>query len=81
MSNTYETTLEIEDRDVDVEVDFDYDPPEKMTHDYPGCDEDVCVNEVKANGAELNLTSDEIDHLRDEILDWIHEEKEERWDR
>ena len=71
--NIYETTIEFNDIEIDVEIDFDYDAPEKMTRDYPGYPESVFINEVTTSAGVISLSKDEIDDLRDEILDWIHE--------
>lgn len=84
--NTYETTIEYKDREIDVIVEYDYFPAERMTHDYPGCDEDIEITNVEFDGnftnEERNLIEENIneEQLRDEIFDYIHSESEERWD-
>ena len=83
----YETTIERHDREIEIIVDFDFEPAEKMTHDYPECDAQVIINEIRTfdgsyhkNGSEVHLTKEQEERLREEIMDWISREDDERWD-
>ncbi len=37
----------------DLVIEFDYQPAERMTRDYPGCDAEVDVVSVMANGIDI----------------------------
>jgi hypothetical protein len=78
----YETTIELENgEEVDVEVDFDFSPAEKMTHDYPGCDADVEINQVvTVDGKEIEITKEDEEFIKEQIFDWIDKYDNERWD-
>jgi hypothetical protein len=47
--------------EIDVDVEFDYQPPEKMTLEYPGCDEELMLTGVTAFFGEINI--DEISNV------------------
>jgi hypothetical protein len=53
---------------------FDYQPPERMTRDYPGCDEQADIYSVTSYGIEVMHGIDE-DDLRDlelRCLEQVH---------
>ena len=85
--STYETTIERNDEEIEIEVDFDLQPEERMTHDYPGCDASVDVNYAeivsKKPGCyqrEVELSKEEEDRIEEEIMDWVVNSDDERWD-
>ena len=80
--STYETTIETENgEEIEVEVDFDFSPAEKMTHDYPGCDASVEINQVQTvDGKEIELSKEDEELMVEEILDWTVNYDDERWD-
>lgn len=73
----YETTIENVEDELEIEVDFDFEPAERMTHDYPGCDAQVTINEVTVAGKEICLTKDEEERIVEEIMDYIEYANEE----
>jgi len=81
----YETTIENEkEEEIEVEVDFDFQPAEKMTHDYPGCNASLEINYVETvdeKRVEIELNPDEQDRMEEEIMDWINNYDDERWDK
>jgi len=79
----YETTIELENGDeLEIEVDFDATPAERMTHDYPGCDAEVEINQVVVitTGKEIELSIEDEELLEEEILGWLESYDDERWD-
>lgn len=52
--------------ELDVAIEFDYQPPEPMTHDYPGCDAEIDITSVTFKKIELidSLSDQEIDGLK-----------------
>jgi hypothetical protein len=79
--STYETTIETEEAEVEIEVDFDFQPAEKMTHDYPGCDASVEINSVQTvDGKEIELSEEAEELMEEQIMYWIDNYDDERWD-
>ena len=79
----YETTIENgNEEEIEVEVDFDFSPAEKMTHDYPGYDAQLDINYVETveGRVEIELSPDEQNRIEEEIMDWIDNYNDERWD-
>lgn len=49
--------------EVECEVDFFYSPAELQTYDYPGCDEDFDIVEIRANGEKITLPIADMDYV------------------
>ena len=68
--------IEIEHNGEALEVHYDYQPEEKQTRDYPGCHEEVEINEIFFNGISVfNLLADKSDELENKVLDKLNEIK------
>jgi len=48
--------VEINGYEFEVELHIDYQPAERMTLDYPGCHEEICISTVSIFGNELPST-------------------------
>ena len=63
------------DFEIDAELEFYYSPAEKMTHDYPGCDEELILESVKACFGDLEIDSiDNLEEFTKEVIKVMHEE-------
>jgi hypothetical protein len=62
-------TLEINDMVLDI--DYDYQPKEEATLEYPGCNEDVCINGAFVNGVDVFKSLSE--SIKNKISDCIWE--------
>ncbi len=56
---------------VELEVDFSYTPAEEATLDYPGCYEEIDIEEIRHEGAEIMCFFDDnsIARVRDAVLE------------
>ena len=48
---------------VECEVDFFYSPAERQTYDYPGCDEEFDIVEIRAAGEKIGLPIEDYDYV------------------
>ena len=78
----YKTYLDNGYDEVEVEVEFDYQPYEPSSWGfnggYPGCDEavDICEVKVVETQAELCLLKNAEYQMREEVMDFVHDEQE-----
>jgi len=92
MADSVKKWIENGEQEIGVEVFFDYSPREPMTRNYPGCDEELSIYEVRLtnitdnNGRTIELRNDEICLLPDfqklleeEILDDRDEDINAAW--
>ena len=49
--------------EVECEVDFFYSPAERQTYNYPGCDEEFDIVELRANGEKISLPIIDYDYV------------------
>jgi hypothetical protein len=63
--------------EIDVELEFDYQPPEKMTHNYPGCEEELILTGVNAFFGEVDInTISNVSELENEALNILQKGEE-----
>jgi hypothetical protein len=69
-----EITMDLDNgyEDVTIKVHFHFQPYERPTHNYPGCNPDVLIEEVEmVDGTPLDLLPDYQAYLEKEILEDI----------
>jgi hypothetical protein len=71
---TYRLTADSKDALV---IEFDYQPGEEMTRDYPGCEADVEITAIYANGMDMIYWMEEhMDFFREKCFEYIAYEQE-----
>jgi len=74
-------TLNVTFRGVKLSVAYHYQPAERMTNDYPGCDEEIEVEAVYTlHGDDIaELLVDCMDELEEVCLEGYHDEYAAEW--
>ena len=59
-----------------LDIDYDYQPKEEATLEYPGCDEDICINGAFVNGINIfkSLSESTKNKICDQILEIVSDE-------
>jgi hypothetical protein len=66
-------TVQDNEVEVDVNLEFDYVPAEKMTLNYPGCDEELILEKITACFGEIEVDSiSNLDEFIEEALECMH---------
>lgn len=62
--------------DMVLDIDYDYQPKEEATLEYPGCDEDICINGAFVNGINIfkSLSESTKNKICDQILEIVSDE-------
>ena len=69
-----------DERDIEIPVEFewDYSPAEKMSHNYPGCEEELILESVKAEFGFIDIdTVANLDQFYDDALECMRDEAED----